>query len=111
MWRDIDRHVELSTLLRRQDLLTDEVDQPLALFVPGDDREVGIDARECDLVGCNLGRELPLVEREVPIRFVEDDFACPGNGLFDAGFYKVLGEAAPETLVDQIELKHAGSNR
>ena len=44
-------------------------------------------------------------------RFVENDFARPGNWVLDACFYEILGETPPEALVGQIELKHAGPDR
>ena len=99
VWRNFDRHVELPALFGREDLLTDEVDQAFALLILGHYGEVGIDAQERDLVGSDLRCELPLVEREIPVRFVENDFARPGNWVLDACFYEILGETPPSPLL------------
>src|SRR4051812_15698065 len=90
MWRNLQRHVELASLLRGEDLLPHKVDQALTLLVIRNDWQIGLDAQEFDLVGSDLRSELPLVEGKVPVGFAEDQFACPSARVLDPGLDEVL---------------------
>ena len=99
-------------LPRRQHLLPDQIGKPFVPFpVIGDDGKIGLHAHERDPVGCDPGAELPLVERKIPVPAVEDDVAGPCRGIFEARLRQVLGQPAPQPLVDEIEVQHPSEHR
>ena len=61
--RNFEHDTHLAPLTRSQNLLADEIDEPVVvLLLIGDDGKVGCHAYKRDSFRCNLGSEFPLVE-------------------------------------------------
>ena len=105
-------HADLSPVSRHQNLLPDEVGESfiLMLFV-GDDGKIGLDPGERDLFWRNFGREIPLVERQIPVLAVEDDVASPGNRILQPSIFKILGEPPLYPLVGEVKVQDAPEHR
>ena len=108
---DLHDDADLSPLVRRQNLLPDEIGEPvvLVLFI-GSDGKIGLHSDKRDFVGSNLRGELPLVERQIPIFAVKNDITSPSNWIFKSNIVEVLGQPPLQPLIGKVEVQHATDN-
>ena len=106
--RNLEHDTHLAPLARCQNLLSDEIDEPVVVLrLVGDDGKVGRHAHERDSFRRNLGPELPLVERQIPVLAVEDDVASPGDRILNAGGAEVLGQPSLQATAGEVQIQYA----
>ena len=86
---NLEHHVHFATVVRDQNLLPDEAGELVVGLILRNNRQVGLQYRQKNLVQRKLFLERPFVERDAPPALVGRDGWRPGFGLLDIVFFKV----------------------
>ena len=108
---NLERQLHFAAVVRDQNLLSDETGELVVGLILLNDRQIGLQHGQQNLVQRKLFLEPPFIERNAPPALVGRDRRRPGFGLLNIVFFKEGEQARLQCLVAEPQISDTTTNR